>query len=165
VANHTDYFQAAQQYLLQSTGDPALGLLIPYGGKIRITSSQTGLPCGLYPRPYEQSPTGSALALYCNATDSGAEFVYEVRALFCAGWPAVQGVACVACTAASCIAFYTTWRARVRARTAHLEHEVRDCACAGQLHHIRWPAPDGDRARPGHGHRPNRQLQQHGPSQ
>jgi hypothetical protein len=80
VANDTSHYQAAQQYLLQSIGDPALGLLIPYGGKIRITSSQTGLPCGLYPRPYDRSPTGSALALYCNATDSGAEFVYEVRA-------------------------------------------------------------------------------------
>jgi hypothetical protein len=81
VANHTNRFQAAHQFLVQSVADPALGLLIPYGGRIRITSLGTGLPCGLYPDLYEQSPTGLALALYCNATDPGAEFVYEVRAL------------------------------------------------------------------------------------
>jgi hypothetical protein len=78
VANHTNVFQQPSQYLLTRVDDPALGLLVPYGDKIHITSAETGLPCRLYPSAYERSPTGWALALFCNATDAGEEFTYEV---------------------------------------------------------------------------------------
>jgi hypothetical protein len=81
VANHSDTFLKPAQYLLTKVDDPALGLLVPYGGKIHITSSETGLPCRLHPRVYERSPTGWALSLYCNATDAGEEFTYEVSGL------------------------------------------------------------------------------------
>jgi hypothetical protein len=89
VNNHTHRHEAAQQYLLQKVDDPALGLLVPFGGTILLTSVQTGMPCGLHPRPYEQSPTGSALALYCNATGTGKEFVYMVIASLLPGCAAL----------------------------------------------------------------------------
>jgi hypothetical protein len=53
---------------------------VPYGGKIHIISSETGLPCGLFPGPYQQSPDGWALQLYCNASHVGEEFTYGVSA-------------------------------------------------------------------------------------